>query len=82
MLPRPVSNCNNLNFQTRSSLVVPVVPEEDGRQTTYAAGTTRKYTPGASGQQNMGKQTTVICYIAKREGHIASSVLSPKVEKG
>ncbi|GJT88445.1 hypothetical protein Tco_1070162, partial [Tanacetum coccineum] len=32
-----------------------------GRQTTYAAGTTRKYTPGASGS-NTGKQQTVICY--------------------
>ncbi|GKA49337.1 hypothetical protein Tco_0742410, partial [Tanacetum coccineum] len=32
-----------------------------GRQTTYAAGTTRKYTPGASGS-NTGKQRTVICY--------------------
>ncbi|GKF79488.1 hypothetical protein Tco_0235056, partial [Tanacetum coccineum] len=29
-----------------------------GRQTTYAAGTTRKYTPGASGS-NTGKQRTV-----------------------
>ncbi|GJX30192.1 hypothetical protein Tco_0238271 [Tanacetum coccineum] len=31
-----------------------------GRQTTYAAGTTRKYTPGASGS-NTGKQRT--CYL-------------------
>ncbi|GKG41875.1 hypothetical protein Tco_0473626, partial [Tanacetum coccineum] len=29
-----------------------------GRQNTYAAGTTRTYTPGASGS-NMGKQQTV-----------------------
>ncbi|GJW92148.1 hypothetical protein Tco_0169701 [Tanacetum coccineum] len=41
-----------------------------GRQTTYAAGTTRKYTPGASGS-NTWKQRTVICYNCKREGHIA-----------
>ncbi|GJW56208.1 retrovirus-related pol polyprotein from transposon TNT 1-94 [Tanacetum coccineum] len=34
-----------------------------GRQTTYAAGTTRKYTPGASGS-NTGKQRTVISKIA------------------
>ncbi|GJW90764.1 retrovirus-related pol polyprotein from transposon TNT 1-94 [Tanacetum coccineum] len=39
------------------------------RQTTYAAGTTRKYTPGASGS-NTGKQRTVICYNCKGEGHI------------
>ncbi|GKD95509.1 retrovirus-related pol polyprotein from transposon TNT 1-94 [Tanacetum coccineum] len=41
-----------------------------GRQTTYVAGTTRKYTPGASGR-NTGKQRTVICYNCKGEGHIA-----------
>ncbi|GJR86158.1 hypothetical protein Tco_0210169 [Tanacetum coccineum] len=41
-----------------------------GRQTTYAAGTTRKYTPGVSGS-NTGKQQTVICYNCKGEGHIA-----------
>ncbi|GKF79306.1 integrase, catalytic region, zinc finger, CCHC-type containing protein, partial [Tanacetum coccineum] len=41
-----------------------------GRQTTYAAGTTRKYTPGAS-RSNTGKQQTVICYNCKGEGHIA-----------
>ncbi|GJT28985.1 hypothetical protein Tco_0909260 [Tanacetum coccineum] len=35
-----------------------------GRQTTYAAGTTRKYTPGASGS-NTGKQRTVSVTIAK-----------------
>ncbi|GKE02312.1 hypothetical protein Tco_1390295, partial [Tanacetum coccineum] len=39
-----------------------------GRQTTYAAGTMRKYTPGASGS-NTGKQRTVICYNCKGEGH-------------
>ncbi|GKG05322.1 hypothetical protein Tco_0325408, partial [Tanacetum coccineum] len=41
-----------------------------GRQTTYAAGTTRTYTPGASGS-NKGKQRTVICYNYKGEGHIS-----------
>ncbi|GKA97246.1 retrovirus-related pol polyprotein from transposon TNT 1-94 [Tanacetum coccineum] len=41
-----------------------------GRQTTYTTGTTRKYTPGASGS-NTGKQQTVICYNCKGEGHIA-----------
>ncbi|GKD06152.1 hypothetical protein Tco_1181126 [Tanacetum coccineum] len=34
-----------------------------GRQTTYAAGTTRKYTPGASGS-NTGKQRTVLPVIS------------------
>ncbi|GKF18946.1 retrovirus-related pol polyprotein from transposon TNT 1-94 [Tanacetum coccineum] len=48
-----------------------------GRQATYAAGTTRKYTPGASGS-NTGKQRTVICYNCKWEGHIAKQCTKPK----
>ncbi|GJX33240.1 retrovirus-related pol polyprotein from transposon TNT 1-94 [Tanacetum coccineum] len=48
-----------------------------GRQTTYVAGTTRKYTPGASGS-NTGKQRTVICYNCKGEGHIAKECTKPK----
>ncbi|GKB14597.1 integrase, catalytic region, zinc finger, CCHC-type containing protein [Tanacetum coccineum] len=48
-----------------------------GRQTTYAAGTTRKYTPGASGS-NTGKQRTVICYNCKGEGHISKQCTKPK----
>ncbi|GJT70625.1 hypothetical protein Tco_1029911 [Tanacetum coccineum] len=48
-----------------------------GRQTTYAAGTTRKYTPGASGS-NTGKQWTVICYNCKGEGYIAKQCTKPK----
>ncbi|GJR32364.1 hypothetical protein Tco_1108596, partial [Tanacetum coccineum] len=52
-----------------------------GRQTTYAAGTTRKYTPGASGS-NTGKQRTVICYNYKGEGHIAKQWSSFNRGKG
>ncbi|GJT45067.1 retrovirus-related pol polyprotein from transposon TNT 1-94 [Tanacetum coccineum] len=47
------------------------------RQTTYAAGKTRKYTPGASGS-NTGKQRTVIYYNCKGEGHIAKQCTKPK----
>ncbi|GJV94124.1 retrovirus-related pol polyprotein from transposon TNT 1-94 [Tanacetum coccineum] len=67
-------------------LVVPVFQKgmihfdasiHDGRQTTYAAGTMRKYTPGTSGS-NMGKQRTVICYNCKGEGHMAKQCTKPK----
>ncbi|GJY63442.1 hypothetical protein Tco_0464902 [Tanacetum coccineum] len=37
-----------------------------GRQMSLVAGTTRTYTPGASGS-NSGKQRTVICYNCKEE---------------
>ncbi|GJU91091.1 hypothetical protein Tco_1303514 [Tanacetum coccineum] len=40
-----------------------------GRQMSLAVGTTRTYTPGASGS-NSGKQRTVIYYNYKGEGHI------------
>ncbi|GKD26782.1 hypothetical protein Tco_1232996 [Tanacetum coccineum] len=46
-----------------------------GRQTSYAAGTTRTYTPGASGS-NSGKQRTAICYNCKGEGHMSNSALN------
>ncbi|GKE33083.1 integrase, catalytic region, zinc finger, CCHC-type containing protein [Tanacetum coccineum] len=48
-----------------------------GRQTTYAAGTTRTYTPGANGS-NTGKQRTVICYNCKGEGHMSKQCTKPK----
>ncbi|GJT81563.1 retrovirus-related pol polyprotein from transposon TNT 1-94 [Tanacetum coccineum] len=41
-----------------------------GRQTSFVAGTSRTYTPGASGS-NSGKQRTVICYNCKGEGHMS-----------
>ncbi|GJU03625.1 hypothetical protein Tco_1113963 [Tanacetum coccineum] len=48
-----------------------------GRQTSLAAGTTRTYTPGASGS-NSGKQRTVICYNYKGEGHMSKQCTKPK----
>ncbi|GJT97638.1 hypothetical protein Tco_1093156 [Tanacetum coccineum] len=36
------------------------------KQTSFAAGTSRTYTPGASGS-NSGKQRTIICYNCKGE---------------
>ncbi|GJW54904.1 retrovirus-related pol polyprotein from transposon TNT 1-94 [Tanacetum coccineum] len=48
-----------------------------GRQTSLAVGTTRTYTPGASGR-NSGKQRTVICYNCKGEGHMSKQCTKPK----
>ncbi|GJW53350.1 integrase, catalytic region, zinc finger, CCHC-type containing protein [Tanacetum coccineum] len=48
-----------------------------GRQISFATGTTRTYTPGASGS-NSGKQRTVICYNCKREGHMSKQFTKPK----
>ncbi|GJR02563.1 putative ribonuclease H-like domain-containing protein [Tanacetum coccineum] len=41
-----------------------------GRQTSFDAGTSRTYTPGASGS-NSRKQRMVICYNCKGEGHMS-----------
>ncbi|GJZ77182.1 hypothetical protein Tco_0641854 [Tanacetum coccineum] len=77
--------------QPDSGLIVPVFQKGDdpidainhimsfltavGRQTTYAAGIMRKYTPGAS-RSNTGKQLTVICYNCK--GYISKQCTMPK----
>ncbi|GJT86204.1 hypothetical protein Tco_1067921 [Tanacetum coccineum] len=52
-----------------------------GRQTSFVAGTTRTYTPGASGS-NSGKQRTVICYNYKGEGHMSKQCTKPKRKRG
>ncbi|GKA11128.1 RNA-directed DNA polymerase, eukaryota [Tanacetum coccineum] len=48
-----------------------------GRQISFASGTSRTYTPGASGS-NFGKQRTVICYNYKGEGHMSKQCTKPK----
>ncbi|GKB75362.1 hypothetical protein Tco_0942257 [Tanacetum coccineum] len=48
-----------------------------GRQTSIAAGTSRTYTPGASGN-NSGKQRTVICYNCKGKIHMSKQCTKPK----
>ncbi|GJV70073.1 retrovirus-related pol polyprotein from transposon TNT 1-94 [Tanacetum coccineum] len=48
-----------------------------GRQTSFAMGTTRTYTPRASGS-NFGKQRTIICYNCKGEGHMSKQCTKPK----
>nr|GEU36182.1 retrovirus-related Pol polyprotein from transposon TNT 1-94 [Tanacetum cinerariifolium] len=44
------------------------LPPIQGRQTSFAAGSSRTYTSGTSGS-NFGKQRIVICYNCKGEGH-------------
>ncbi|GKC59986.1 retrovirus-related pol polyprotein from transposon TNT 1-94 [Tanacetum coccineum] len=48
-----------------------------GRQISFTTGTSRTYTPGASGS-NSGKQRTVICYNCKGEGHMSKQCTKPK----
>ncbi|GJV96508.1 hypothetical protein Tco_1548085 [Tanacetum coccineum] len=48
-----------------------------GRQTSLTAGTTRTYTPGASGI-NSRKLRIVICYNYKEEGHMSKQCTKPK----
>nr|GEV89742.1 hypothetical protein [Tanacetum cinerariifolium] len=48
-----------------------------GRQISFATGTTRTYTLGASGS-NFRKQRTVICYNSKGEGHMSKQCTKPK----
>ncbi|GJX21296.1 retrovirus-related pol polyprotein from transposon TNT 1-94 [Tanacetum coccineum] len=49
----------------------------NGRQTSVVTGTSRTYTPGASGN-NSEKQRTVICYNCKGEGHMSKQCTKPK----
>ncbi|GJX89685.1 ribonuclease H-like domain, reverse transcriptase, RNA-dependent DNA polymerase [Tanacetum coccineum] len=48
-----------------------------GRQISFATGTTRTYTLGAT-RSNSGKQRTEICYNCKEEGHMSKQCTKPK----
>ncbi|GJU12357.1 retrovirus-related pol polyprotein from transposon TNT 1-94 [Tanacetum coccineum] len=48
-----------------------------GRQTSFSTGTSRTYTPGASGS-NSGKQRMITCYNCKGEGHMSKQCTKPK----
>nr|GEY86662.1 retrovirus-related Pol polyprotein from transposon TNT 1-94 [Tanacetum cinerariifolium] len=48
-----------------------------GRHNSLAAGTSRTYTSGATGN-NSGKQRTVICDNCKGEGHMSKQCTKPK----
>ncbi|GJR46739.1 retrovirus-related pol polyprotein from transposon TNT 1-94 [Tanacetum coccineum] len=70
-------NSSNLRQQaTINNGRVTLQPIQE-RQTSFAAGTSRTYTPGASGS-NSGKQRTVICYNCKGEGHMSRQCTKPK----
>ncbi|GJR23446.1 retrovirus-related pol polyprotein from transposon TNT 1-94 [Tanacetum coccineum] len=47
------------------------------RQISFATGTSRTYTPGAS-VSTSEKQRTVICYNCKGEGHMSKQCAKPK----
>ncbi|GKB80490.1 retrovirus-related pol polyprotein from transposon TNT 1-94 [Tanacetum coccineum] len=48
-----------------------------GRQISYATGTSSTYTQGVSGS-SFGKQRTMICYNCKGEGHMSKQCTKPK----
>nr|GEW73196.1 hypothetical protein [Tanacetum cinerariifolium] len=66
--PRKQATINN-----RRVIVQPI----QGRQNSLAAGTSRQYTFGPSGN-NSGKQRIVVCYNFKGEGHMLKQYTKPK----
>nr|GEU58995.1 hypothetical protein [Tanacetum cinerariifolium] len=48
-----------------------------GRQNSLAAGMSRPYTSGPSGN-NSGKQRAIVCYNCKGEGHMSKQCTKPK----
>ncbi|GKA35430.1 retrovirus-related pol polyprotein from transposon TNT 1-94 [Tanacetum coccineum] len=75
--------CPSLETSRRSpkpvllSLKHAQLPVLGRRHTSIAIGTTKPYTPGASGS-NFGKQRTVICYNCKGEDHMSKQCTKPK----
>ncbi|GKA34451.1 retrovirus-related pol polyprotein from transposon TNT 1-94 [Tanacetum coccineum] len=70
-------NSSNPRQQATINNEIVTLQPIQGRQTSLAVGTTRTYTPGASGS-NSGKQRTVICYNCKGEGHMSKQCTKPK----
>ncbi|GKD34362.1 zinc finger, CCHC-type containing protein [Tanacetum coccineum] len=70
-------NSSNLRQQATINNGRVTLQPIQGRQTSFAAGTSRTYTPGASGS-NSGKQRMVICYNCKGEGHMSRQCTKPK----
>nr|GEV10653.1 hypothetical protein [Tanacetum cinerariifolium] len=70
-------NSSNLRQQATINNGRVTLQPIQGRQTSLAAGTTRTYTPRASGN-NSGKQRTAICYNCKGEGHMSKQCTKPR----
>ncbi|GJU44943.1 hypothetical protein Tco_1202209 [Tanacetum coccineum] len=72
----PIDAINHvMSFLT--AVVTSRYPTTHNQQTSFAAGTTRTYTLGASGN-NSGKQRTVICYNCKGEERMSQQCTKPK----
>ncbi|GKF55239.1 hypothetical protein Tco_0165579, partial [Tanacetum coccineum] len=65
---------NNQHGETTDCYGKVTVQPVQGRQTTYAAGTTRKYTPGASGS-NTGKQRTIQDFLTFKPFRLSSPTM-------
>ncbi|GJX64806.1 putative reverse transcriptase domain-containing protein [Tanacetum coccineum] len=70
-------NSSNLRQQATINDGRVIIQPVQGRQISYAAGTTRTFTPGASGN-NSGKQRIVTCYNCKGEGHMSKQCTKPR----
>nr|GEV23849.1 hypothetical protein [Tanacetum cinerariifolium] len=76
-LPPELRNSSNPRQQATINDGRMTLQPVHGRQISFATGTTRTYTPGAS-ESNYEKQRTVICYNCKGEGHISKQCTKPK----
>ncbi|GJU35933.1 hypothetical protein Tco_1184287 [Tanacetum coccineum] len=70
-------NSSNLRQQATINDGRVIVQPVQGRQISYAEGTTRTFTPGASGN-NSGKQRIGTCYNCKGEGYMSKQFTKPR----
>nr|GEV71289.1 hypothetical protein [Tanacetum cinerariifolium] len=76
-LPPELRNSSNLRQQATINDGRVTLQPVQGRQNSFAMGTSRTYTLVASAS-NFGKQRIVICYNCKGEGHISKHCTKPK----
>nr|GEV43967.1 hypothetical protein [Tanacetum cinerariifolium] len=72
-----LKNSSNPRQQATINDGIVTLQPVQGRKFSFATGTTRTYTPRASGS-NSEKQMTVICYNCKGEGHVSKQYTNPK----